>query len=224
MITINKGWLKITFAVAICFVIILLIMNKQLIPVFMAGDLEQFISSVNEQFLPMFIITFILMIIHNVITVIPLILILTVNISFYGFVCGLIWSWLVSILGATLIFVGARYFFRDFLEKRISDSVKSKAEENGFMYVLLARIFPFVPTNLVNIISGVSSIRFKDFFIATSIGNLIYFFTLSLVPLGLASGNSDLIILISVFLIVAAFLYKRRKQKTEDNLKKKQLV
>lgn len=217
MITI-KTWIKIIFSVCALLIIILLVSNKQLIHILLSGDLEEFFIRVDDQFLPMVIITFILMMIQNIITFIPLILILTVNITFYGFIYGLMWSWLTSIFAATLIFMSVRYFFKDLLEKRISDAIKEKAEKNGFMYVLLVRIFPLVPTNLVNIVSGVSTIKFKDFLLATSIGNFIYLFVLSLVPLGLLSVDTELMIFLVAFVIFAIFVYK--KYKKQQALKK----
>lgn len=213
--------MKIVSAVSIFLLIIFLFANKDVIQIFLAGDIEEISSSLDEHFLPMFVITFFLMMIQNIITFIPLILILSVNIGFYGFVYGLIWSWFASMVAATLIFICARYFFKERLQKRINDSIKKKAEENGFMYVLLARIFPFVPTNLVNIVSGISSISFKDFLLATSLGNFVYFFALSLVPLGLFSLDIELMLLLIGISIVIVYLYKKRKRKQHQPTLKK---
>jgi uncharacterized membrane protein YdjX (TVP38/TMEM64 family) len=213
--------MKIASAVSIFLLIMFLFANKDVIQIFLAGDIEEISSSLDEHFLPMFVITFFLMMIQNIITFIPLILILSVNIAFYGFVYGLIWSWFASMVAATLIFICARYFFKERLQKKINDSIKKKAEEKGFMYVLLARIFPFVPTNLVNIVSGISSISFKDFLLATSLGNFVYFFALSLVPLGLFSLNIELMLLLIGVSIVIVYLYKKRKRKQQQPTLKK---
>lgn len=208
-----KIWVKIASAISVLLVIIVLVSNKEIIQLFMLKDFEEIGVNVEEQFLPLFAITLIIMMIQNFITFIPLILILTVNIAFYGFVYGLMWSWFASVAAATLVFVCARYSFKEILQKKISEKMKRKAEENGFMYVFMARVFPFVPTNIVNIVSGISSIRFKDFLLATSIGNFIYFFILALVPMGILSLNFELIILSIFIFIVVIYIYLRRKQR-----------
>jgi uncharacterized membrane protein YdjX (TVP38/TMEM64 family) len=216
-----KHRIKFVLSVSFFLLIIFLVANKDVIQIFFAGDIEEIGSKLDDHFLPMFVITFLLLIIQNFITFIPLILILSVNIAFYGFVYGLIWSWFASVVAATLIFICARYFFKERLEKRINDAIKQKAEERGFMYVLLARIFPFVPTNLVNIVSGISSISFKDFLLATSLGNFVYFFALSLLPLGLFSLDIELILLLICISLAIVYLYKKRKRKQQQLTLKK---
>ncbi len=176
--------------------------QTDLIQILLTGDVEEISTLGNDQFFSMLGISFILLMIQNIVTFIPLVLILTVHITFFGYIYGLIWSWVISIITAIIVFFATRYFLKDVLEKKISASVKEKAEQNGFKYVLIARIFPFVPTSLVNVVSGVSSIKLKDFILATSIGNLVYFVLLSFIPLGILMADFEQ----NVVLIVAGFI------------------
>ncbi|WP_310194857.1 VTT domain-containing protein [Neobacillus niacini] len=160
------------------------------------------------------------MVIQNSFTIIPLIIIITLNYALFGFVNGLIWSWFTSIIAAGIWFFGSRYFFNDWVQKKSNPELLTKMEQNGLLFVFQARIIPFVPTSLINILSGLSSITFKHFIIGTMFGNLIFFFVLSLIPAGLMEGNMEQNILLGIAIILVGFVFffrvkkkqKRRKQ------------
>ncbi|MFC6601848.1 TVP38/TMEM64 family protein [Ectobacillus funiculus] len=116
------------------------------------------------------------MIIQNAFTIIPLLGLITINVALFGFFNGFLWSWFTSIIAAIIIFMSVRYCFQDWVLKKINPALVTKVEQAGFMYVIQGRIFPFVPTSLVNIIAGLSSIRFTHFLLGTIIGNFVYFF------------------------------------------------
>ncbi|MCT8136694.1 TVP38/TMEM64 family protein [Anaerobacillus sp. CMMVII] len=164
----------------------------------------------NENLATVLFIMLVMMVIQNSFTIIPLIVLITVNIMLFGFFYGVIWSWITSIIAAAIIFIGVRYYFQDFLLKRINTGFKEKIEENGLLFVFVGRVFPFIPTSMVNIAAGVSSIHFKDFLIATSAGNLLFFFVLGLIPLGIVTLEVDYYILgiFSVIILVVYFSYK----------------
>ncbi len=84
-------------------------------------------------------------------------------------------------------------------------------EKHGFLYVLQARVIPFIPTSIINITAGLSGIRLKEFITATSIGNFIYFIILSLIPAGLFSGEINVYVLgiLAFFLILLFYLFKK---------------
>ncbi|MFP7296409.1 TVP38/TMEM64 family protein [Neobacillus niacini] len=154
------------------------------------------------------------MLIQNSFTIIPLIIIITINYALFGFLNGLIWSWLTSIIAAGIWFLCSRYFFNDWVQKKTNPELLSKLEQNGLLFVFQARIIPFVPTSLINILSGLSSITFKHFIIGTIFGNLIFFFVLTLIPAGLMEGSMELNILLGIALIfVGLFIFYRLKKK-----------
>jgi uncharacterized membrane protein YdjX (TVP38/TMEM64 family) len=164
-------------------------------------------------------ITLIVMIIQNTFTVIPLILVITVNYTLFGFVNGFLWSWFTSIIGAAVIFMGSRYLFQDWVLKKTNKELITRIEKNGFLFVFQARIMPFVPTSLINILGGISSIHFKPFIMGTAFGNFIYFFVLSLIPAGLMISNVHDYILEGVILIstILYVLYKKKRKRNKGN-------
>jgi len=160
------------------------------------------------------LITLLIMIIQNTFTIIPLLLVITINYTLFGFINGFLWSWLTSIAGAALMFFGSRYLFQDWVLPRMNKDFVEKIERNGFLFVFQARIMPFIPTSLINILGGISSIHFHSFISATIFGNFLYFLLLILIPAGLMNSHmNDFLIEAIVLLAVILFLLYRWKRK-----------
>lgn len=161
----------------------------------------------------------VIMILQNLFTFIPLILVISVNMSLFGFAYGYLYSWMCSVIGSTLIFLATRYWFQNLLTKNLDRKYLKKVEKNGFSFVLMGRIFPFVPTNLINLSAGISTIKTKHFIMATALGNMIYSFVLSAVARGVISAANEnlfftIIAVVVVLVIVVGYkVRKKRKQK-----------
>lgn len=165
--------------------------------------------------------TLIMMVIQNTFTIIPLILVITVNYILLGFINGFLWSWFTSLVGSAVIFVGTRTLFQDWVIRKVDQKLLDKIEQKEFMFVFQARIIPFVPTSLINIIGGISSIKFNSFMLATALGNFIYFFILILIPAGLLNIQLNKYLLEGIVLlfILLLFIIKRRKKLNIENKK-----
>ncbi|HEY4553622.1 MAG TPA: VTT domain-containing protein [Bacillaceae bacterium] len=160
-------------------------------------------------------ITFLLMVFQNLFTLVPLFLIITINIFLFGFLYGYLWSWGTSVAGGMAAFFLYRYWFQSFLANKISPGIKEKIEYNGLLYVLYARLIPFAPSSLINMASGVSSIKFSHYTLATMAGNLIYVFILCLIVNGLMSPNMQHYVIIALLLALLPgwYLYQRMKKR-----------
>jgi uncharacterized membrane protein YdjX (TVP38/TMEM64 family) len=213
-------WRKIISFIGIILIIFLVIHNSETFRLLRIGDLDSIIMSLKDTTFSKFFFTFIIMVIQNSFTIIPLIIIITINYALFGFFNGLLWSWVTSIIAAGIWFFGSRYFFNDWVQKKTNPELLSKMEQNGLLFVFQARIIPFVPTSLINILSGLSSIKFKHFLVGTMFGNLIFFFVLSLIPAGLMEGNMEQnILLIALVLVGLVVFYRiRKKQKTRKQV------
>lgn len=207
-------WIKLISFVAVIGAIVLIALNSELFQSLRSGNVDSILLTLTESTFDKFFITFIIMIIQNSFTIIPLILIITINYTLFGFFNGLLWSWFTSIIGAAVWFYGSRYFFHDWVQKKTNPDLLAKIENNGFLFVFQARIIPFVPTSLINIIGGLSTIRFKPFIIGTMAGNFIFFFVLSLIPAGLMSGNTDkyVLLIITILLLGVVVFFKAKKK------------
>ncbi len=94
--------------------------------------------------------------------------------SFWGTVCAMIGN----SIGAILAFLLSRYLFANFVKTKILPKYpkikeyEQKLFKNGFYTILLLRLIPLFPFNALNFILGVSSVKFKDYTLATIIGIL----------------------------------------------------
>lgn len=110
----------------------------------------------------------------NTISIIPPIaaLSLTAGLAF-GAVWGAIYLMIAAILGTSATFMISRYFGRSLIEKMLRGKFKDLDErlaKNGFITILFFRVIPLIPYEILNYASGLSHIKFKDYFFATFLG------------------------------------------------------
>ena len=96
--------------------------------------------------------------------------------AIFGLVNGTLYVFIAATIGATLAFLVARYVAREAIENRIQDNQRFAAldravEREGFKIVLLLRLSPIFPFNLLNYALGLTGVRFTDYMFA-SIGML----------------------------------------------------
>ncbi|MFJ7366848.1 TVP38/TMEM64 family protein [Peribacillus frigoritolerans] len=206
---------KVLTIIGLLVIAIFIYSNAELFTLVWKSDLDSVIGILKENLWLTFIVTFVLMFVQNSFTIIPLILLLTINVTIFGFIYGYLWSWFTSVVASGFIFYAARNWFQELLLKKIGEKWQEAVVEHGFMYVFTGRIFPLIPTSLINLAAGVSTVTFKDFLLATALGNLIYFFFLSLIPYGLLSVEMNQYTLAALALLFLLFfiIYKRAKKK-----------
>lgn len=153
------------------------------------------------------LIMLLLMTLQNLFTFIPLILVITVNITLFGFWRGYLFSSLSSVIGSTSIFLSIRYFFSGLFSLEKLKKYEQKIEKSGFLFVLSGRILPFLPTNLINIVAGLSKMKISHFISATAIGNMAYGLVLASISLGVLSFSQQHRQIFYGILIVIACLF-----------------
>jgi uncharacterized membrane protein YdjX (TVP38/TMEM64 family) len=113
-----------------------------------------------------------------------------------GFAFGPVWGTIAvsagSVMGATAAYLTGRLLVRDMIERRVAKSAKFGAidravAEQGFKIVLLTRLSPIFPFNLLNYAYGLTRVRLRDYVLASWIGMLPG--TLMYVYLGSAVKN-----------------------------------
>jgi len=179
------------------------------------GEIDSVTSVFKNNLSYALIVSLFIMIIQNSFTVIPLILVITLNFYSFGFFYGFLWSWFSSVIAAMIIFYATRFWFQDFVISKVQkhQEMLDKIEQKGMRYVVYGRIFPFFPTSILNIIAGVSNISIRPFTIGTAIGNFFYFFVLALIPYGVFSTDiNPLALIIIVLLITGVFYYFNSKK------------
>jgi uncharacterized membrane protein YdjX (TVP38/TMEM64 family) len=95
----------------------------------------------------------------------------------YGPIGGLLVASPASVLAATTAFVLGRTALRGLFRKKIAASPKTRALDraighNSFKLILLLRLSPVIPFNLLNYILGVSDVAVGRYIIASFVGML----------------------------------------------------
>jgi uncharacterized membrane protein YdjX (TVP38/TMEM64 family) len=95
--------------------------------------------------------------------------------------------------------------------------IQQQLEQRGLLYVLLLRLIPLFPFDLISYISGISKVRFKAFFIGTLFGIIPGTFAYNLLGSSFAEGQwQDILIAIIVFLLAIAIPIGFRKRLEGD--------
>jgi uncharacterized membrane protein YdjX (TVP38/TMEM64 family) len=96
----------------------------------------------------------------------------------YGTLIGVLIVSPASVIGATLAFLIGRHVARGWVESRLASYPKFSAidraiQKDGFKVVLLLRLEPvFIPFALLNYAFGLTSVRLRDYVLASWIGML----------------------------------------------------
>ena len=98
-----------------------------------------------------------------------------------GFLYGVVWGTAIvslgSTLGATAAFLAGRTLAREWITRKVATSARFKAvdravAQQGFKIVLLVRLSPLFPFNLMNYAFGLTRVRLRDYILASWIGML----------------------------------------------------
>lgn len=134
------------------------------------NSIRDYIQSFGKFAVIVYIIAYIL----NTISVFPPIapLSLAAGLAFGSF-WGAIYLMLAALIGTSITFLMSRFFGRGLVEKILKGKLKNldeKLAKNGFTTILFFRVIPLLPYEVLNYASGLSKIRFKDYFFATFLG------------------------------------------------------
>ncbi|MFN2747201.1 MULTISPECIES: TVP38/TMEM64 family protein [Bacillus] len=109
--------------------------------------------------------------------VVPFALIAGLNGALFGIGNGVLITLSGSMLGTMLLFFLARYGFRDWAVSKIAkypriNEYEAYFNRNAFTAVLLGRLLPVVPSVVMNIVCGLSKIKWTVFFAASTLGKI----------------------------------------------------
>lgn len=88
---------------------------------------------------------------------------------------SVLYTWAGALVGETMAYGLARSFGRSLVQKAALRSERARRavawlQAEGFWAVLIMRLFPFVPTDVVNFGSGFAGVRYRDFAAGTLLG------------------------------------------------------
>ncbi|HWO76439.1 MAG TPA: TVP38/TMEM64 family protein [Bacillus sp. (in: firmicutes)] len=120
---------------------------------------------------------FFLSVLFSVIPIVPFTIFAGMMGVKYGVWIGGLINWFGNVGAAVIFFLLARYFFVYGFKQYISrfksyQKWNDIVNKNSFITVLFARLIFIVPAPVINIGSGLSSMPFKIYFLATAIGEI----------------------------------------------------
>lgn len=99
---------------------------------------------------------------------------------FGGAVFGLVWGTLIvsfaSSIGATLAFLSSRFLFRDAVQRKFGDKLRTLnagVEREGAFYLFTLRLVPLFPFFMVNLAMALTPIRMRTFYWVSQLGMLL---------------------------------------------------
>lgn len=96
--------------------------------------------------------------------------------ALFGLSQGLLIISFASSLGATVAFLGARYFFRDWVQARFQQRLAAfnrGIEKDGAFYLFTLRLVPIFPFFVINLLMGLTPIRTWTFYWVSQVGMLL---------------------------------------------------
>ena len=176
----GMGVLKVgaALAVVLLFVIIHLIAPEflpELFTLLASGDIPatvEYIRSFGEWGVGF---AFLLTLFTNALGFPPAVIFSTANVILFGIIPGIILSCVAETVGVTIAFVLMRFYFREAAEKAIAKSpflakVDRYSGSKGFFIMLIGRMVPYLPSAVMNAVGALSSIRFRDYVLASLVG------------------------------------------------------
>ncbi len=119
--------------------------------------------------------------------------------ALFGPYLGTLYSLVGATVGATIAFLVARYAFSEWLAKRAPSRVRrvvEGVETEGWRFVAMTRLIPFIPFNALNYVLGLTRIRLAHYVIASFLfmapGGAAYAY-LGYAGRELATGDEDLV-------------------------------
>jgi len=116
----------------------------------------------------------------------PLILIIAANVNIYGLGFGILFTWIGVVAGVTLLFLICRQFGSTFGVKIQNRYPKTKkffrwVEKQTFTPMFLLFCFPFTPSVIITIVSGLSRVPFHTFMLSILFGKTVMILFIALI-------------------------------------------
>jgi uncharacterized membrane protein YdjX (TVP38/TMEM64 family) len=119
-----------------------------------------------------------------IVPVLPIFLFVAGNAAAYGLWWGFLYSWIGASLGAIFVFAVIRKYqhikvIRYFQTHKRVKPLMNWIDRHGFGPLFLIHCFPFSPSAFLNVVAGMSGIKFYQYALATFLGKIVMVFIVS---------------------------------------------
>ena len=151
--------------------------------------------------------------------------------ALFGTAWGTLWTTIAAILAAVLSFAFTRTLGREYITQKLQgkwEAMDAEICHGGLFYMFAIRLLPIIPYGIVNFTAGLTSIRFRDYFIGTTLGTLPGILPFVMMGAGFKSLNKGNIfpllcgLTLTGMLVGVSAWYRRRRQPPRFREGKKQ--
>ncbi|MDJ0589536.1 MAG: TVP38/TMEM64 family protein [Pleurocapsa sp. MO_226.B13] len=141
--------------------------------------------------------------------------------AIFGLWEGTLWTTIAALVAAIAAFAFTRTLGRELIAQKLAgrwQAVEAEIRLGGLFYVFAIRLLPIIPYGLVNFVAGLTSIRFKDYFIGTLLGTVPGVLPFVMMGAGISQLSQGKIfplmgaLALTGMLVGAATWYRRRRQ------------
>ncbi len=149
--------------------------------------------------------------------------------ALFGVGMGTVWTTVAALVAAVVAFAFTRTIGREYTARKFKgkwEAIDAEMKQGGLFYMFAIRLLPIIPYGLVNFAAGLTSIRFRDYFVGTLIGTVPGILPFVMMGAGLKSlGKGDVFPLMVAFTLIALLVgvgtWYRRRRRFPENLKDK---
>lgn len=150
--------------------------------------------------------------------------------AIFGPWLGTLWTSIGAVIAAVVAFIFARTVGREFIAQKLAgrlQAIDAEMIQGGLFYMFAIRLQPIIPYGLVNFAAGLTSIRFRDYFLGTILGTVPG--VLPFVMLGSyglrALKTGDVLPLMGALALIGMLVggatwYRHRRRNTQKELQK----
>lgn len=189
----------------------------------LSGDMHRVADYINSFGSWAFVFSFWLVLCVNAIGFPPAIIFSSANALIFGLIPGILLAWIAETVGVTISFILLRFLFRDAAEDVIAkhsslQKIDELSGQQGFKYMLIARLVPYLPSGLLNALGAISKMSLQAFILSALIGKLPSTAIEAIIGHDAVTAQENphrLIgtIIIAVVMIAAFVYYEKRKAK-----------
>lgn len=154
----------------------------------------------------------------------PLLVFVAANAAAYGLFEGFLLSWVGSSAGAILVFLlvrklGDKRVFMWIRKNKQVRKVTAWVDRRGFGPLFLLMCFPFSPSSVINVVSGLSNISKQQFILAVLLGKSVMIFSISYVGSSIMEFATKPVktiivgVCITLFWLIGKYIEKRLQRK-----------
>lgn len=154
----------------------------------------------------------------------PLFVFVFANAAAYGLFEGFLLSWAGSCSGAIIVFLiirrlGDKRLFKAIRKNKQVKRVTSWVERRGFGPLFLLMCFPFSPSSVINVVSGLSKISTQQFILAVLLGKSVMIFSIAYVGSSIMEFAKEPVktiivgVCIGLFWLVGKYIERRLQRK-----------